>query len=121
MDRKNLIEAVEKETQDKVKSITWIYGIGEDVADGGDPLYHYDVTLQVELSNDKYISVTATNFCDDRSRVIATTVGSFEPYSNYNDFGDISEDLECKLFDYLETYGDELERPSKDFIIFESM
>ena len=121
MERKYLIEAVENETKNQVKGITWIYGIGEYIGDGEGDLYHYDVTLQIEFISGEFISLTADNYCEDRSRVIATTIGSYEPYTDYNDFGDTSEELESMLFDYLETYGDEAERPARDLIYFESM
>ena len=120
MIRKQLIEAVEKETQDKVKRFTWIYGIGENVGDG-EELYHYDVTLQVELSSGNYISVTADNYCEDRSRVIATTIGCFELSNIYSDLDHDDDDIFDKMLDYLETYGDKLEKPNLDHVYFESM
>lgn len=118
MIRENLIKAVEKETQDKVKRITWIYGIGEDVGDG-EELYHYDVTLQVELSSGNYISVTADNYCEDRSRVIATTIGCYELSNVYSDLDHDDDDIFDMMLDYLETFGDKAERPSRDSIFFE--
>ena len=121
MIRENLIKAVEKETQDKVKRITWIYGIGENVGDSGDPLYHYDVTLQIELNSGIYISVTATNYCTDRRRVIESTIGSYELSNVYSDLYLEDDDLFDKMLDYIETYGDKVERPSRDSIFFEPM
>lgn len=121
MDRKHLVDAVENETKEKVKGITWIYGIGYDNVGDGEVLYHYDVALQIDLSSGKYISVSADNYCTDRSRVIESTIGSYEFNNVYSDLGDIDDDLVSTLLDYIEIYGDELEKPKLDHVYFESM
>lgn len=121
MNRKDLISEIEKETKGKVKGISWIYGISSEPVGDSEGLCFYDVTLQVEFTDNNYITITANNYCTDSKRVIETTIGYSEVTNIESPFYVLSEDIKCKLIDYLENYCDEVVKPSLDHVYFESM
>lgn len=109
-----------------VSSIHWIYGLGEQCNDGDEPLYYFDVCLQVELDNYKqcFISLSAGSYCTDLNDCIDSNVGIFEEEGS-NFFGlkgstDIDKVVSL-MREYLESYADTKVKPLKDAVYFERM
>lgn len=127
MNRDDFIKAVEVMAGYEVRSIEWIYGLGDNCSeDPEEPLYYFDVTLQVRLENNQqgFISLSADSYCEDRGDCIGTLMGEFdECNSNLGDLpARVDIDVAVSLLrEYLYEYAGSKEKPTQDLVYFESI
>lgn len=125
--RRDFIEKLEKEIKTNVLDIEWVYGKGEAIAgDEDSPIFYCDCALQVliEWRGEKgCISYEGGGYCEDINNILGSLCGEFEVHSS-NAIGltsnyDIDKVMSL-MSEYFYTFANELDKPFKDKVYYES-